>query len=244
MNSSKLFSILLADDDDLILSDIQALIPWKEHGFEIVAKAHNGRQALAYYHKYHPDIVITDIIMPLLNGIDLIKKIQDDTHALNTRFLILSSYEDFYYAKSAIKLGVTDYLLKPELTVDSLSTTMRMIYSELSNRDSSRYEFNNLKLTDFFSHNRVEPYKSTSDDPLCRNKYLFILCTRVTSNGTMYSADETSHFLSRNTLDICNQIQLTTNDLAFRVDHYLVFGITSTTGLTISPSGWVQRIIN
>ncbi len=106
-------SILLVDDDKLLLSDLKNKIDWEAHNFHVLT-ASNGVQALNTYKKYHPDVVLTDIMMPGMDGLELLSNIKAlDSY---TCVLLLSSYDDFSFAKKGLQLGAADYVLKNELT--------------------------------------------------------------------------------------------------------------------------------
>lgn len=227
MKNDKKISVLLADDDTLILDDISNIIPWETLGFHIVAKAYNGKQAFNYYKEFHPKIVITDIIMPIIDGIELIREIKKYDPASETRFLILSSYDDFSYAKSAIHLGVSDYLLKPELAADSLELIIRKIALEITNTTLSRQDYNSLKLTDFFKHQSLEYSDSyLLDDAIKKERFLFFLCSLSESDGQIYTADRTARFLKAHALTMFKTLDLSFGDRLFRIDSFLVIGIS------------------
>ncbi|MEG2254715.1 MAG: response regulator, partial [Vagococcus sp.] len=111
-------TILIVDDEKSIRDGLKVLVPWEEHGFHIIGEATNGREALVIIHEQQPDIVITDLIMPEYNGLELSETIQQQYP--DTQFLVLSSYDDFPYVTEAFKNGAIDYLLKPTLTADKL----------------------------------------------------------------------------------------------------------------------------
>lgn len=103
--------ILVADDNPLTLQSLQTTVPWEEWGCELTACAGNGTEAWEKITRYHPDIVILDIHMPGMNGLEvaaLIQKMQE-----RPVIILLSAYDEFTYAKKGIRLGVFDYLLKP-----------------------------------------------------------------------------------------------------------------------------------
>ena len=104
--------VLLADDEPFILEGLSVLINWEEEGCEIVKKASNGKVALDYLKENPVDLVITDIKMPMMTGIDLIKAVRDEL-LLDTFFIVLSGYNEFTYAQQAIRYSCMDYLLKP-----------------------------------------------------------------------------------------------------------------------------------
>ena len=103
--------VLLADDEPFITKGLQMLIDWEAEGCEIAAICDNGAEALKVIESKEIDLAIVDIRMPEMNGLDLIKNAKERYPDLS--FVILSGYNDFEYAQKALRLGVTDYLLKP-----------------------------------------------------------------------------------------------------------------------------------
>lgn len=105
------YKVLLVDDEPLILEGLERCIPWHEAGFRIAGKARNGQEALAMLGKETFDLIVTDVRMPFLDGIGLIKAISERyPHAES---VIVSGYGDFEYARKAIEYGATGYMLKP-----------------------------------------------------------------------------------------------------------------------------------
>lgn len=126
-----MISIMVVDDDYLVLKGIRQTIKWQEYGFQIVGEASNCEDALAVFQETQPDIVITDIRMGEGNGLDLaaaIKAVKPETH-----FVIISGYEQFEYAKRALEHGISAYLLKP-IQNDELLSAMLMIQEKLEER--------------------------------------------------------------------------------------------------------------
>ncbi|RKX71270.1 MAG: hypothetical protein DRP60_15085, partial [Spirochaetes bacterium] len=109
-NMQQLVSVMLVDDEIMALNNLKNLIDWEEAGYTIVASETNPRNALESFHKYRPQIVLVDIMMPVMNGLELSREI----FALNipVRILILTSYKDFLYAKEAVEIGISNYLVK------------------------------------------------------------------------------------------------------------------------------------
>ncbi|MDD4849804.1 MAG: response regulator [Gemmiger sp.] len=118
-----MMKVLIADDEPLVLVGLQSMIPWQEHGVEICGTAHNGEQALQLIETQHPQIVITDIMMPLKTGLEILRACRD-TGAELPVFIMLTSYEDFSYAKEALHYGAVEYLIKLELTPSSLGSVV------------------------------------------------------------------------------------------------------------------------
>ena len=90
---------------------IKKMIPWEQYGYELVGEAPDGEVALPMIRKLKPDLLITDIKMPFMDGLTLSKMVRKDFPGM--KIVILSGYDDFNYAKQAIGIGVEDYLLKP-----------------------------------------------------------------------------------------------------------------------------------
>lgn len=106
-----MYKVVIVDDDRIIRKGLSSLIPWKEHGFELVGVAADGEKGLEIIEKENPQIVISDIQMPFMDGLEMTKEIKDFNPI--TKVILLTGYEDFKYAHEAIKLRAFDYLLKP-----------------------------------------------------------------------------------------------------------------------------------
>lgn len=113
--------ILIADDEISIIQLIKRLIN-PELEYEIVGETTDGMSALALIEEVCPDIVITDIRMPGLSGIELLSKAREK--GIGAEFIIVSGYQDFQYAQSAIQYGAAAYLLKP-IKADELNESLR-----------------------------------------------------------------------------------------------------------------------
>ena len=107
----EMLKIFLAEDEVVIRETIKKMIPWEELGFELVGEAADGEMALPLLLRQKPDLLITDIKMPFMDGLTLARLAKKELP--NLKIVILSGYDDFNYAKQAISIGVEDYLLKP-----------------------------------------------------------------------------------------------------------------------------------
>ncbi len=127
-----MMKVMLVDDEPFIMQGLEVLIDWNALGYEIVKMASNGGEAYEYLKSEQVDIVISDISMPVMTGLDLLKRIREEGLS-DAYFVILSGYNDFKYAQQAIRYASMDYLLKPidreELT-DILKRAARMRESE------------------------------------------------------------------------------------------------------------------
>ena len=104
--------VLLADDEPYILEGLSKLIDWEAEGFEIVKKASNGLEAYEYLKNNKVDIIFADIQMPNMTGLELLQHIKEEEIS-DAYFIIVSGFNDFKYAQTAIRYGSMDYVLKP-----------------------------------------------------------------------------------------------------------------------------------
>jgi len=121
--------VLLVDDEVFARTGLRGLIPWNQLGFEIVAEAENGEEALQKIREAQPDLVVTDIRMPVLDGLQLIRAVKEQEIA-SPRFIIISGYNDFKYAQQAVRFGVEDFILKP-IDEAELADTLKRVAESL-----------------------------------------------------------------------------------------------------------------
>jgi len=137
-----MFRVLLADDEEIIRNSISKMIPWEALDCQLIGAASNGMDAFHMICDYYPDIVITDIKMPILNGLELIEKALCLDKDIS--FILLSGYSDFSFAQKAMKYGVRYYHLKPtkkEDIIDSLVKITEEIRSRGENKKEQKIQF-------------------------------------------------------------------------------------------------------
>lgn len=125
--------VLIVDDDFLVRTYLKQMINWEAQGFYIVGDAKNGREALEILQRDGADILIADVSMPIMDGIELTRWAKKNSP--RTHILILSCHDDFIYVKAAMKLGIDDYLLKNNLTAESLLEALNKISFEEAEND-------------------------------------------------------------------------------------------------------------
>ncbi len=126
-----LFKILIVDDEFIIRQGIKHLLDWEAHGYEIIGEASNGKEALEIIEEVTPDIILTDIVMPVMDGIELTKEIRKKNNDI--KIIILSGYSDFDYVKNTFQNGASDYLLKPTLNPKELLEILEKVLRNPSN---------------------------------------------------------------------------------------------------------------
>lgn len=125
----------MVEDEEFILQGIRCIIDWEELSMSVDAMAHNGREALEMFRKDPADIVVTDVEMPLMNGLELLEEIRKISP--DTRCIILSGYDEFEYARTALKLDVEDYILKP-INEEQLKQALMNAASHLDELDRKK----------------------------------------------------------------------------------------------------------
>ena len=127
-------TVFIADDEQSIREGLKKVIDWKSRGFDICGDAANGEDALNRIIELNPSLVILDICMPKMHGIDVIAEAR--ARGYDGKIIIISGFSDFKYAQGAIKYGVTNYLTKP-VDEEELESIVKEIYSEIKNRHES-----------------------------------------------------------------------------------------------------------
>jgi len=136
-------TVIIADDEANIREGLKYICDWDELGFEIIDEAANGEEALDKILSENPSVVLMDLHMPRIHGIDVIKKAREE--GFKGKFIILSGYSDFEYAKSAIKYGVTSYLTKP-VDEDELIKTLEDIGDEIRKENEISGSLSKIKI--------------------------------------------------------------------------------------------------
>lgn len=130
-----MINLLIADDEPLVQAGIKSMINWEDYQVHIIGTAPNGVTAYEMIREYSPEIVITDIRMPLMSGLELARKCREENRELPV-FIILTSYEKFGYAKEALSCQVVEYLVKLELTPENLGRTLKKAIEQVEKLQS------------------------------------------------------------------------------------------------------------
>ena len=127
--------ILIVDDETLVRIGIKSMVDWESYGFSIVGEADNGKSGYEMAKKLKPDIVLTDIKMPCMDGLELLRLLKKENLCMGV--IILSAYSDFPYVKKALKYGADDYILKVDLEEDSLISLLLSLGERIDERKSA-----------------------------------------------------------------------------------------------------------
>ncbi len=132
--------VLLVDDEFYIINSLKHRINWTEYGFEIMDDAKNGQEAYEKIKRYQPDLVLADINMPIMNGLELIGKISQEMP--NIKFIVVSGYTEFQYAKEAMNYGAIGYCNKPFDDDELIELLIRADKELKRNKNAEDYEHN------------------------------------------------------------------------------------------------------
>lgn len=137
-----MFSVMIVDDDPLICEWMTTQINWNQMGFKVVYIANNGIDALHKLNEYKPDVIISDITMPKMDGIELLNSIKE--HETGPQVVFLSDENDYPHVKQGILLGAFGYILKP-VNKDSLKELMKKVFDELMIKKQEEEKNQNIK---------------------------------------------------------------------------------------------------
>jgi len=134
--------VVIIDDNFIVVRSLYSTVDWKKCNCVVVGKAYNGPDGLALVRKTNPDIVITDIMMSGFNGLELIKNLKNIKNS--AKFIVITGYDDFAFAQTALRLNVRDIILKP---IDNRELEKALIKAcrELTNFDFSNNEIEDEK---------------------------------------------------------------------------------------------------
>ncbi|MFH2116401.1 MAG: response regulator, partial [Spirochaetota bacterium] len=139
---NSLYSFVLVDDEPEIREGIRDTIPWEELGFRFAGACANGSEALELAERTPPDVLMTDINMPFMDGLALSERLGSVAPA--TKIIIISGFDDFEYARRALKLQVYDYIVKP-ITPGEFKDALRKIRQTLDDERAARHDLERIR---------------------------------------------------------------------------------------------------
>lgn len=178
-----MIKVLLVDDESLALEYLETIINWEAYEFKLIGTTTNSEQALRLYKKYKPELVISDVKMPGMNGLELVNIIRE--YDEKTHILFLSAYKNFDYVKQAIRLGSDDYLLKSDLEEETFLKKLLRIKKEIEKENAKNLYTTGIILEELFKKNISEDkYKMILDENeyiKLYKKYCYIIVAKKNS---------------------------------------------------------------
>lgn len=120
--------VMIVDDEVLVRIGIKSILEWEKYGYQVVAEAADGKEALQLIEEHHPNIVLTDLVMAPMDGFELIQHCRKKYPSV--KFIVLSSYNDMDNVKKAMKLGAVDYVFKLKVTPEGLLEMLNEVETE------------------------------------------------------------------------------------------------------------------
>ena len=179
----KTIKTLLVDDDYLVIQDLKNLVDWNKLGFQITGTATNGKTALALATKQKPELIITDISMPVMDGFDFIETVKKDFP--NTYIIFISSYASFTYAHRAMENGIRDYILKNEITSQLLEERLLKVAKTLHNNRQISQEQLCSKLSAYF-HFRQTSFQICHSSHKSISFYFFLFIFHLRNSNCIF----------------------------------------------------------
>ncbi|MBP5493165.1 MAG: response regulator [Clostridiales bacterium] len=156
-----MLKVMIVDDEPYILQGLQVIIDWNKEGFEIDALMSNGKDALNYLKDHEVDLIISDIQMPVMTGLELLETIAAQ-HLSDAKFVLLTGYDDFSYVQKAIRNNCLDYILKP-VSKEDLTALLRKVSN--MNEEKEQVQENQKKMEDaYLASNLISIIKGKYDD--------------------------------------------------------------------------------
>lgn len=134
----KKISVMIVDDEYIVREDLKTLVDWEYLGFRIACEAINGYQGVELFRRYRPQLVITDIKMPVMNGLEMAEKILGIDPAVC--FIFLTAYDEFDFARNAMSMGINHYLLKHEIDPEGLTELLGKLYARIGGAGRNRWK--------------------------------------------------------------------------------------------------------
>lgn len=183
-----MITVMIADDEPMLRMALKSIVPWESLGCRVIGEAANGKEACAFFEHTVPDILITDIKMPEMNGIELIRHIREKEYG--TQILVLSGFDDFEFVREALVLGAVDYILKPSISEEKLKevlgkaakrVVMKKIEQENKNADKKTEQ---ELLEKYLLYKEQEAAAQISKIDILNEQYYFI-CLRLFYNSVL-----------------------------------------------------------
>jgi two-component system response regulator YesN len=134
-----MIKVIVVDDEKLVRSGLISMMPWSKFDIKVVGEAANGQKALDLMGTMDVDMLITDLVMPVMSGFDLIKAVRE--RYPQTAFVVMTCHEDFAYAKEAIRLGALDYIVKNDLETEVMDDVLARVvskFNDFSKKETTR----------------------------------------------------------------------------------------------------------
>lgn len=231
-----MLKVLIVEDEDIIRKGLAYTIDWLSLGYVLVGEAANGEEGCEKIIEMQPDVVLTDIMMPKLNGLEMIRKAQEQ---VRFKAVILTSYAEFDYAREAIELKAYDYLMKP-VDMDKLKDVMNKLRAEIESDHEKEQILKNrnqgINIDAFYNYDLyTNPYVRKVIDVI-KERYMEKLSLESLSEELMVSSSYLSRKIKEETghtfLDFLNMYRVVQAISLLKEGTYRVYQISDMTGFS------------
>lgn len=125
-----MIKVMIVDDELIVRVALRSIVDWEAFGFQIVAEAKNGREGIERYRALRPQLILTDVLMPEMDGLEMMRAIR--AQDARVCFVVLSSYDDFSYAQQAMRVDAQEYLLKASLMEEDIEALLRRMFDRIA----------------------------------------------------------------------------------------------------------------
>lgn len=238
-----MYRIMIVDDEPLIREGLKTLIDWGSYGFDVVAVARDGNDALAQFDEKAPDLMIVDIRMPVMDGLHLIEAVRERN--IYTHFLILSGYSEFEYAKRAIHSKVDGYILKP-VDEEELVKYMVLIKTQLDEESLNDKHVVLMNSSDFFDMGQQFDALNRSVQSIDLVQYLdklYFVIDIGNKEGAAKLLEQIGYEILQTNITE-HQIKTQYVQLFMKIIHKLILGHSTLKSSEIELTEWIGRIYN
>lgn len=220
-----MYKVLLVDDEKIIRIALKSMIDWEEHGFTVCATASNGHSALELIQEHQPHLVLVDIMMPEITGLELIKQAKQNNY--NGQFIILTNHSNFNFAIEAIHQSVLDYLVKTDLSQKTLINILEKAKEVLDSQEdnSSASKSNEITDKELQILNSVAKHGLENTEEITfSNQYLFL---EIFLRNKLEQQKQEYHILTNTLKNLVQEV--------LENDSYLVIQYAVDTAILIVP---------
>ena len=211
-----MINVLLVDDEVLAMDYLESMVDWESMGFKVAGKVTNGKRAIGCLKHDNIKLIISDIRMQVMDGIALAEYIKK--HDIAIKVILISAYKDFQYAKSAIQYGVTNYLLKHELTKERIEEELSTIKA-LFEKEERFIQYNQKELLEKLIYKRE--INSQTIDSVFQGTQIYYVMLLLTLNESFHNQrrqnmvrlNELTMNINRQSLSCLTQVQIDDNHL-------------------------------
>lgn len=227
-----MMNLMIVEDEVLVRMGLRTLVEWEKSGFTLAAEAKDGAEALEILRRQPIDIIITDIRMPVMDGITMIKEIR--SRQIECEIVILSSYDDFEYVKQAMVLGARDYIHKPTMMPDDIIGTLTRVAREIKKKREQKsipalknleYVYKELLKSWFYEEKETAEYRNEVDLPEMQKQWFSLQGFCLVLENAMQDSKEEGFKIDDALHQIWQKVMDKNTDLQMylRLEQFVIF---------------------